>query len=193
VPHRIFGLTSPPAGTVGGCLNEEPSMIESSTVVNIDQLEPGELLSPELVLVLPPELRANALARLGPPQWAKPRPLVRVATPPAKNSLTPTLGAVLLPRVSQLMLTFVVVTVLTLTLSAVANAIRDAGAPHFSSRRAAGAGGGEPVATFDSQLLSVFARAGECQTTARVGQEGRPVAMTLRRSAAACVEEQTLR
>ena len=92
--------------------------------VNIDQLAPGEPLSPELVLVLPPELRANALARLGPPGWAEPRPSVRAPTPPPENSLSRTLGAVLLPRVAQLMLTFVVVTVLTLILTAVANAVR---------------------------------------------------------------------
>lgn len=151
-------------------------MIESSTFVNIDQLEPGEPLSPELVLVLPPELRADALARLGPPQWAKPRPPLRAATPPAENSLTQTLRAVLLPRAAHLMLTFVVVTVLTLTLSAVANAIRGARAPHFSSLRPARLGGPVPVNTLDSRLLSVLARAGECQATARVGHEGRPVA-----------------
>jgi hypothetical protein len=99
-------------------------MVEKVMFVNIDQLAPGEPLSPELVLVLPPELRANALARLDPPEWEKPRPSVRAPTPPAENSLTRTLGAVLLPRVAQLMLTFVVVTVLTLILTAVANAVR---------------------------------------------------------------------
>lgn len=151
-------------------------MIESSTFVNIDQLEPGEPLSPELVLVLPPELRADALARLGPPQWAKPRPPVRAATPPAENSLTRSLGSVLLPRVAQLMLTFVVVTALTLALSAVANAIRDARTPDFSSLRAAGVGGAVPVTVLDSRLLSVLARAGECLATARVGHECRSVA-----------------
>jgi hypothetical protein len=109
---------------VDGWLDEEPSMVEQVMFVNIDQLAPGEPLSPELVLVLPPELRANALARLDPPEWAKPRPSVRAPTPPAENSLTRTLGAVLLPRVAQLMLTFVVVTVLTLILTAVANAVR---------------------------------------------------------------------
>ena len=99
-------------------------MVERVMFVNIDQLAPGEPLSPELVLVLPPELRANALARLGPPGWAEPRPSVRAPTPPPENSLSRTLGAVLLPRVAQLMLTFVVVTVLTLILTAVANAVR---------------------------------------------------------------------
>ena len=99
-------------------------MVEQVMFVNIDQLAPGEPLSPELVLVLPPELRANVLAQLDPPEWAKPRPCVRAPIPPPANSLTRTLGAVLLPRVAQLMLTFVVVTVLTLSLTAVANAVR---------------------------------------------------------------------
>ena len=81
----------------------------TSLFVNIDQLEPGEPLSPELVLV-----RRRSFARM---RW---RGLARrsgqsrshlsaLPTPPAKNSLTQTLGAVLLPRVAQLMLTFVVV------------------------------------------------------------------------------------
>lgn len=99
-------------------------MVEQVMFVKIDQLAPGEPLSPELVLVLPPELRANALAQLDPPEWAKPRPSVRAPKPPPENSLTRTLGALLLPRVAQLMLTFVVVTVLTLILTAVANAVR---------------------------------------------------------------------
>ena len=114
---------------VAGWLDEEPSMVKQVMFVNIDQLAPGEPLSPELVLVLPPELRANALAQLDPPEWAKPewakpRPSVRAPTPPPENSLTRTLGAVLLPRMAQLMLTFVVVTVFTLFLTAVANAVR---------------------------------------------------------------------
>jgi hypothetical protein len=109
---------------VDGWLDEEPSMVEQVMFVNIDQLAPGEPLSPELVLVLPPELRAIVLAQLDPPEWAKPRPSIRAPTPPPENSLTRTLGAVLLPRVAQLMLTFVVVTVLTLILTAVANAVR---------------------------------------------------------------------
>jgi len=99
-------------------------MVEQVIFMNIDQLAPGEPLSPELVLVLPPELRANVLAQLDPPEWAQPRPSARAPTPPPENSLTRTLGAVLLPRVAQLMLTFVVVTVLTLSLTAVANAVR---------------------------------------------------------------------
>jgi hypothetical protein len=92
--------------------------------VNIDQLAPDEPLSPELVLVLPPELRAKALARLDPPVWPKPRRPVRALPPPAQESLTRTLGALLLPRVGQLVLIFVAVTALILVLSAVANAVR---------------------------------------------------------------------
>jgi hypothetical protein len=99
-------------------------MVERSMFVSVVQFEPGEPLSPELVLVLPPELRAVALARLGPPEWAEPLPSVRAATPPAENRLGQAVGAVLLPRMAQLMLTFVVVTALTLILSAVANADR---------------------------------------------------------------------
>jgi len=41
--------------------------------VNVHQLAPNEPLSPELVLVLPPELRAQVLASLGPPVWPTPR------------------------------------------------------------------------------------------------------------------------
>jgi hypothetical protein len=111
-----------------------------SQLVNNDQLTPGEPLSPELVLVLPPELRAEALARLGPPEWTMQRPSVGIATRPAADSLTRTLGAALLPRVAQLMLTFLVVTALTLSLSAVANAVRDAPGPSGSSERSAGVG-----------------------------------------------------
>jgi hypothetical protein len=90
-----------------------------------DLLAPGEPLSPELVLVLPPELRAKALACLGPPVWAKPpAPPVPAPPPPAEESLTRALGAVLLPRVAQLALFFASVTVLTLILSGVASAFR---------------------------------------------------------------------
>jgi hypothetical protein len=92
--------------------------------VNIDQLAPEEPLSPELVLVLPPELRAKALARLAPPVWPKPQRRVQPALPPAEDSLTRTLGPVLLGRLVQLVVTFVTVTALTLVLSAVANAVR---------------------------------------------------------------------
>jgi len=44
--------------------------------MNVDQLAAHEPLSPESVLVLPPELRVQAIARLGPPNWPTPRPRV---------------------------------------------------------------------------------------------------------------------
>lgn len=91
-------------------------------VVTVDQLVPEEPLSPELVLILPPELRAQALARLGPPVWPKARP--PVALPRAQESLARTLGTILVPRVAQLGLIFVAVTALVLILAAVANAVR---------------------------------------------------------------------
>jgi hypothetical protein len=106
-------------------LNEEPSSVEKGfIVVSIDPLAADEPLSPELVLVLPPELRAKALARLDPPVWPKLRPPVRALPLPADDSLTRTLGELLLPRVGQLVLMFIAVTALTLVLSAVASAVR---------------------------------------------------------------------
>jgi hypothetical protein len=63
-------------------------------------------------------------ARLAPPEWTKPRPSVRALPQRAQGSLTRTLGAVLLPRLVQLMLIFLAVTALTLVLSSVANAMR---------------------------------------------------------------------
>jgi hypothetical protein len=92
--------------------------------VTVDQLAPEEPLSPELVLVLPPELRAAALAQLPPPAWPKGQPRVAVAPPPAQESLTRILVTVLLSRVAQLMLIFFSATALILTLAAVANAVR---------------------------------------------------------------------
>src|SRR5438874_2418447 len=58
--------------------------------MDFDQLQPDEPLSPELVLVLPPELRAQALASLGPPDWAKPKPRLRVVhTAPVAEAVRP--------------------------------------------------------------------------------------------------------
>jgi hypothetical protein len=93
--------------------------------VNIHQLAPDEPLSPELVLVFPPELRAQALARLGPPAWIAPRP--RAAETPvavAEEPRAPSLGAMVVARVGQLALVFVAVTILVLVMSLVANAMR---------------------------------------------------------------------
>jgi hypothetical protein len=93
--------------------------------VNIDELAPNEPLSPELVLVFPPELRAQALARLGPPGWPTPRRRA-VGAPAAAvvEQPTPSIGALLLARVGQLALMFIAVTILVLAMSLVANAMR---------------------------------------------------------------------
>ena len=109
--------------------------------MNIHQLAPDEPLSPELVLVFPPELRAQALARLGPPVRHAP-PRRPIAAPPAgvakprrpvasrpaavvvPRTPAASLGALLVARVGQLALIFVAVTLLTLLLSVVAQAMR---------------------------------------------------------------------
>lgn len=92
-----------------------------------DQLAADEPLSPELVLVLPPELRAEALARLGEPVWPRPRPRPRPPAPitalPARESYARSLGRVVGTRVLQLALIFIAVTIVTLAMTAVANAI----------------------------------------------------------------------
>jgi hypothetical protein len=67
--------------------------------------------------------KMSAGAGPAPPEWPKPQP-VPALPPPAEDSLTRTLVAVLLPRVGQLMLVFVAVTALTLLLSSVANTVR---------------------------------------------------------------------
>ncbi len=93
--------------------------------MNVDQLAPDEPLSPELVLVFSPELRAQALARLDPPAWTAPRR--RAVEAPAAavyEPYAPSLGALLVARVGQLALIFVAVTILILLMSLVANAMR---------------------------------------------------------------------
>jgi hypothetical protein len=93
-----------------------------------DTLAPDEPLSPELVLVLPPELRAQALARLEDPVWPKPQrrtpsaiaPVEEPVEEPFLRSLATVVGA----RVVQLALIFVAVTAVTLALSVVAHAFR---------------------------------------------------------------------
>jgi hypothetical protein len=102
---------------------------------SVPQLAPDEPLSPELVLVLSPELRAQALERLGPPVWPRPRlrvveaspaPVVRapVAPPAPAEPLRRSLGLTLVARVGQLGLIFVAVTLVTLAMSLVAHAVR---------------------------------------------------------------------
>jgi hypothetical protein len=93
--------------------------------VNASLLAPDEPLSPELVLVLPPELRAQALARLGPPAWPKPRlRTVEVPVAVVNEPHGPSVGALLVARVGQLALIFIAVTILVLAMSIVANAMR---------------------------------------------------------------------
>jgi len=67
---------------------------------------------------------AKALARPSPPEWRTPQLPVRSWTPPAEDSLTGKLAAVLLPRVVQLVLIFATVTALTLVLSDIAISVR---------------------------------------------------------------------
>ena len=92
--------------------------------MNADQLAPNEPLSPELVLVLSPQLRAEALARLGTPAWPTPRPRVPVASTPIDEPFVHSLGEIVVARVVQLGLIFVLVTALTLAMSVVAHALR---------------------------------------------------------------------
>ena len=93
--------------------------------MNVHQLAPDEPLSPELVLVLSPELRAQVLARLGAPAWpSPPRRAVEAAEPDFGVVFAPSLGAILVGRVGQLALVFVVVTTLVLAMSLVAHAMR---------------------------------------------------------------------
>jgi hypothetical protein len=95
----------------------------------VHQLAPDEPLSPELVLVLPPELRAQVLAGLGPPAWPKPRPVARpasppVAEPPVAESVVQAVVKLVGVRFAQLALIFVAVAILTLAMSLVAQAFR---------------------------------------------------------------------
>jgi hypothetical protein len=92
--------------------------------MHVHQLAPDEPLSPELVLVLPPELRALALARLGAPVWPAPRLRVVEAAGPAAEPFARSLGEALAVRVVQLGLVFAVVTLGTLAMALVAHAVR---------------------------------------------------------------------
>jgi hypothetical protein len=105
-------------------------------------LAPDEPLSPELVLVLPLELRACVLASMGKPLWPTPRRrpverparlrLAETAARPGSADIpalleepsAPSLGAFVGVRLVQLALIFVAVTVVTLAMSLVANAFR---------------------------------------------------------------------
>ena len=92
------------------------------------QIAADEPLSPELVLVLSPEERAQVLAALGPPVWPIPR--LRVVARPApveepfNEPLGPSLKRLVAARLVSLGVIFIAATVLTLTLSLVAHALR---------------------------------------------------------------------
>jgi hypothetical protein len=92
--------------------------------VDLEHLAPDEPLSPELVLVLSPELRAQALASLGAPSWPAPRPRVAPRPTPIDEPFARSFGQLLLARAVQLGVIFLAVTLLTLALSLVAQAFR---------------------------------------------------------------------
>lgn len=87
-------------------------------------LAPDEPLSPELVLVLPAELRAQVLAGLGPPVQPLPPLGVLERSTTAPEPPGPSLGAVVASRVARLGLVFVAITIVTVALSLVAQALR---------------------------------------------------------------------
>jgi hypothetical protein len=93
--------------------------------VNIHQLAPDEPLSPELVLVFSPELRAQALACLPAPVWPTPRlRLAEAPAPPSDRAFARSLGGMVAARLTQLAVVFAAVTILTLAMSLVASAMR---------------------------------------------------------------------
>jgi hypothetical protein len=92
--------------------------------VTNQSLAPDEPLSPELVLVLPPEERAQVLAALGPP--VRPRPPLRVVALPVSvgEPPAPSLSRLVAARLVSLGVIFILATVTTLALSLVAHALR---------------------------------------------------------------------
>ena len=96
----------------------------------VPQLSPDEPLSPELVLVLPAELRAQVLADLDPPAWPRPRPAALSTSPPAAEPLAQSepvgrsVAKLVVARFAQLALIFIAVTIFTLAMSLVAQAVR---------------------------------------------------------------------
>ena len=100
--------------------------------MTFSQIAPDEPLSPELVLVLPREERAQLLAALGPPAWpvprARPTPPFRVIAPPMPvadaPAPRPSLKRLVAARLVSLGVIFVVATAVTLALSLVAHALR---------------------------------------------------------------------
>lgn len=94
--------------------------------MTVPQLAPEEPLSPELVLVLPPERRAQVLATLEPPAWPAPKLRVVPRAEPAAEPEEPlgrVLGRFVAARVVQLGVIFAVATIVTIVLSLVAHAV----------------------------------------------------------------------
>jgi hypothetical protein len=87
-------------------------------------LTPEEPLSPELVLVLSPEERAQVLAALGPPVWPIPRLRVVARPTPVEYPPEPSIARLVAARLVSLGVIFLAATILTLTLSLVAHALR---------------------------------------------------------------------
>ena len=92
--------------------------------MSVDHLAADEVLSPELVLVLSPALRAQALARLGPPFWPTPRLRLAPAATPADDPFERSLGQILVARAIQLGVTFIAATLLTIGMAIAAHALR---------------------------------------------------------------------
>jgi hypothetical protein len=107
-----------------GSVRDAEKRVQPRIPLTADQLAPNEPLSPELVLVLSPQLRAEALARLGSPVWATPRSRMAVASTPIDGPFVQSLGEIVVGRVVQLGLIFVLVAALTLVMSVVAHAVR---------------------------------------------------------------------
>lgn len=92
--------------------------------MSVDHLAADETLSPELVLVLSPALRAQAVARLGPPVWPAPRLRLASVEAPAVDPFERSLGQILVARVIQLGATFAAATLLTIAMALAAHALR---------------------------------------------------------------------
>ena len=92
--------------------------------MSVDHLAADEALSPELVLVLSPALRAQAVARLGPPVWPTPKLRLASVESPTVDPFERSLGEILVARVVQLGLMFAAVTILTVAMALAAQALR---------------------------------------------------------------------
>ena len=93
-------------------------------VLNVRRFAPVEPLSPELVLILPLEARAQVLASVGPPRWPTPRRRDAPPAAPAREPLARSLAMLVVARTAQLGAIFATVTLLTLAMSLAAHAYR---------------------------------------------------------------------